>query len=190
MEPMNITAHVNAAGDGAEIWGGTQTPSITVNVAAAVLKTKPDKIKFHQYYLGGGYGRRAMVDLVPYALQLSKETKKPVKLIWTREQDVKAAKMRPMTAHHLEAGQPHLGVGLGVGGELAAGGLGQHLVPEPALVVFPQLEVAPGPDHLELPLLHVGRGSAGQRRRADQPHGKRCEQRACLACLPHDPLRL
>ena len=47
---------------------------------------------------------RAQVDLLPYVLQLAKETKKPVKLIWTREQDVKSAKMRPMTAHYMQAG--------------------------------------------------------------------------------------
>jgi isoquinoline 1-oxidoreductase beta subunit len=104
MEPMNMTAIVSEKGDEAEIWTGTQGPSVVVNVASAILKTTPDKIKFHQQYLGGGYGRRAMVDLLPYVLQLAKETKKPVKLIWTREQDVKSAKMRPMTAHHMQAG--------------------------------------------------------------------------------------
>ncbi len=104
MEPMNITARVSEKGDEAEIWTGTQGPSVVVNVAAAILKTTPDKIRFHQQYLGGGYGRRAQVDLLPYVLQLARETKKPVKLIWTREQDVKSAKMRPMTAHYMQAG--------------------------------------------------------------------------------------
>lgn len=104
MEPMNMTARVNEAGNEAEIWAGAQGPSIVVNVAASILKTTPDKIRYHQQYLGGGYGRRAQVDLLPYVLQLAKETKKPVKLIWTREQDVKSAKMRPMTAHYMQAG--------------------------------------------------------------------------------------
>ena len=104
MEPMNVTAQVDAAGDGAEIWVGTQAPTPTVNVAAAVLQTKPDKIRFHQQFIGGGYGRRATVEMVPYVLLIAKEVKRPVKLIFTREQDVKAAKMRPMTAHLLRAG--------------------------------------------------------------------------------------
>jgi isoquinoline 1-oxidoreductase beta subunit len=107
MEPMNITAQVDAGGDGAEIWVGTQAPTPTVNVAAAVLQTKPDRIRFHQHFLGGGYGRRAQVDLVPYVLPIAKEMKRPVKLIYTREQDVKAARMRPMTAHFLRAGFDH-----------------------------------------------------------------------------------
>lgn len=104
MEPMNVTATVNAAGDEAEIWVGTQSPSIVVMAAAGILKTKPDKIRLHQHYVGGGYGRRAQVDLLPYVLHMAKEIQKPVKLVWTREQDVKAAKMRPMTAHYLQAG--------------------------------------------------------------------------------------
>lgn len=104
MEPMNITARVNEAGDEAEIWVGTQAPTPLVAVAAAVLQTKPEKIRFHQYFLGGGYGRRATVEMVPYVLLIAKNVKRPIKLIFTREQDVKAAKMRPMTAHFLQAG--------------------------------------------------------------------------------------
>jgi isoquinoline 1-oxidoreductase beta subunit len=104
MEPMNCTARVNAAGDEAEIWMGSQSPTIVIGTAAATLKTQPQKIKFHQQFVGGGYGRRAQADIVPYTLLVAKEVKKPVKMIWTREQDVKSARMRPMTAHHVQAG--------------------------------------------------------------------------------------
>jgi isoquinoline 1-oxidoreductase beta subunit len=104
MEPMNCTVRVNAAGDEAEIWMGAQSPTIVIGTAAAALKTQPQKIKYHQHFLGGGYGRRAQADIVPYALLVAKEVKKPVKMIWTREQDVKSARMRPMTAHHISAG--------------------------------------------------------------------------------------
>jgi isoquinoline 1-oxidoreductase subunit beta len=103
MEPMNVTAAVNPAGDGAEIWIGTQGPSINTGVAAAMLKTTPDKIKLNQFYLGGGYGRRSPADLLPEVLPLAQAMQRPVKLIWTREQDVKSAKMRPMTGHQVEA---------------------------------------------------------------------------------------
>lgn len=104
MEPMNITAAVDEAGDGAEIWMGAQGPSVIIATAAAVLKTKPEKIRFHQQFLGGGFGRRATAEMVPYVLAIARDVKQPVKLIFTREQDVKAAKMRPMTAHYLRAG--------------------------------------------------------------------------------------
>ena len=103
MEPMNVTAAINPAGDGAEIWIGTQGPSINVNAAAAMLKTTPDKIKLNQFYLGGGYGRRSPADMLPEVFPLAQAMRRPVKLIWTREQDVKSAQMRPMTGHQIEA---------------------------------------------------------------------------------------
>jgi isoquinoline 1-oxidoreductase subunit beta len=103
MEPMNVTAAINPAGDGAEIWIGTQGPSINVNAAAARLKTTPDKIKLNQFYLGGGFGRRSPADMLPDVFGLAQAMQRPVKLIWTREQDVKSAKMRPMTGHQIEA---------------------------------------------------------------------------------------
>jgi isoquinoline 1-oxidoreductase beta subunit len=102
MEPINVTAMVNPDG-GAEIWMGTQSQSAIQATAAAFLKVKPEQVKVNQHFLGGGFGRRSAADMVPDALMLSKELKRPVKLIWTREQDIKAAKLRPMTAHHLEA---------------------------------------------------------------------------------------
>jgi len=109
LEPMNITASISEAGDEADIWVGTQAQTAYAAVAARFLNTKPEKIRIHQHMLGGGFGRRGSPDLVPYVLALAKEAKKPVKLIWTREQDVKAAKNRPMTAHFLEAGFDELG---------------------------------------------------------------------------------
>src|SRR5580698_9937860 len=103
MEPMNVTASVSSAGDSAEIWIGTQGVSPNVFAAAAILKTTPDKIKLNQFYLGGGYGRRSPADMMPEVLPLAKAMQRPVKLIWTREQDVKSAQMRPMTGHQVEA---------------------------------------------------------------------------------------
>jgi isoquinoline 1-oxidoreductase beta subunit len=103
MEPMNVTASVGPAGDSAEIWIGTQGVSPNVFAAAAMLKTTPDKIKLNQFYLGGGYGRRSPADMMPEVLPLAKAMQRPVKLIWTREQDVKSAQMRPMTGHQVEA---------------------------------------------------------------------------------------
>ena len=104
MEPMNITASISETGDEADIWVGTQAQTGYAAAAARFLNTKPEKIRIHQHMLGGGFGRRAVPDLVPYVLALAKLTQKPVKLIWPREEDVKAAKNRPMTAHYLEAG--------------------------------------------------------------------------------------
>jgi isoquinoline 1-oxidoreductase beta subunit len=103
MEPMNVTAAISPGGDGAEIWIGSQGVSINVAAAAAMLKTTPDKIKLNQFYLGGGFGRRSPADMLPEVLPLARAMQRPVKLIWTREQDVKSGKLRPMTGHLIEA---------------------------------------------------------------------------------------
>jgi isoquinoline 1-oxidoreductase subunit beta len=113
MEPMNITASVNDAANAAEIWVGTQAPTPVAAVAAAVLKTEAGKIQIHQQFLGGGFGRRIYWDLVAYVLLTSKEMKRPVKMIWPREQDMQSALLRPMSAHSLQAALSDKGEVLG-----------------------------------------------------------------------------
>jgi isoquinoline 1-oxidoreductase beta subunit len=104
MEPMNCVAKVAEDGQSAEIWTGTQFGALATVVIANVLKTTPDKIKVNQHLLGGGYGRRIWPDAAVQAVVLSNITKKPVKLLLTREDDVTAARPRPMTHHVLKAG--------------------------------------------------------------------------------------
>ena len=104
MEPMNCMARVSADGKSAEIWTGTQSNFIATLVAANVLKTTPDKIQVHQHLLGGGYGRRIAPDAVAQAVVLANITKETVKLMLTREDDLAAARPRPMTHHILKAG--------------------------------------------------------------------------------------
>src|SRR5215813_6687821 len=103
MEPMNCVAKVADDGQSAEIWTGTQFNALAGVVIAGVLKTTPDKIKIHQQLLGGGYGRRIWPDAAVQAAVISNIVKKPVKLILTREDDVAAARPRPMTHHVLKA---------------------------------------------------------------------------------------
>jgi isoquinoline 1-oxidoreductase beta subunit len=104
MEPMNAVAEVSADGTSAEIWTGTQFGALAAGIIAGILKTTPDKIKINQQMLGGGYGRRLWPDAAIQATILSNIIKKPVKLILTREDDVAAARPRPMTHHVLKAG--------------------------------------------------------------------------------------
>ncbi|MBL1416665.1 MAG: xanthine dehydrogenase family protein molybdopterin-binding subunit [Moritella sp.] len=105
MEPLNAVASVDADGKGAEVWLGTQGQTISIMVAAGVLGTTPDRIRFHAMQMGGGFGRRTVFarELLRDALLLSKAVGRPVKLIWTREDDVKNGWLRPATAHRLEA---------------------------------------------------------------------------------------
>lgn len=104
MEPMNATASVSADGKSAEIWAGTQAATSLLNGVARLLGTQRSKITLHQQFLGGGFGRRGNHEAVFDAVRLAKAVGKPVKLIWTREDDVAFGKFRPMTAHHIEAG--------------------------------------------------------------------------------------
>ena len=105
MEPLNATAAVAADGKSAEIWAGTQSPTgLLSEVAHACSQTDRSNITFHQHFLGGGFGRRGEQEVVLDAVRLSKAVGKPVKLIWSREDDIAFGKFRPMTAHHIEAG--------------------------------------------------------------------------------------
>ena len=105
MEPLNATASVSADGKSAEIWAGTQSPTNVLSQIARLLQTERSNITFHQHVLGGGFGRRGSEqDVVHDAVRLSKAVGKPVKLIWSREEDIAYGKFRPMTAHSIEAG--------------------------------------------------------------------------------------
>ena len=104
MEPMNATASVSADGKSAELWVGTQAATSLLNGVARLLQTDRSKLVLHQQFLGGGYGRRGNHETIFDAVRLSQAVKKPVKLVWTREDDIRGGKFRPATAHHIEAG--------------------------------------------------------------------------------------
>ena len=109
MEPLNAVARVNAAGDGAEVWAGTQAPSGARMSAAKALGVGVDKIVFHPCYLGGGFGRRSWSDYVEEAVLASKAVKRPVKLVWSREDDLAYGAFRPMALQCLKAGVDKVG---------------------------------------------------------------------------------
>src|SRR5262249_44096579 len=104
MEPINATASVSADGKSAEIYVGTQGPSGLLEQASKLLQTDRSQITLHQHFLGGGFGRRGQHEAPLDALRLSKAVGKPVKLIWSREDDIAFGKYRPATVHHIEAG--------------------------------------------------------------------------------------
>jgi isoquinoline 1-oxidoreductase beta subunit len=104
MEPMNCVARVAPDGQSAELWVGTQAPVLAVGAAAGVLKTTPDKIRLNQMVLGGGFGRRITPDIIAQTVAIANASKRTVKLILTREDDMAASRPRPMTHHVLRAG--------------------------------------------------------------------------------------
>jgi len=102
MEPMNCTAWVRA--DGAEIWAGTQGPGPHQGAVAAITGLPLEKVKVNTMYLGGGFGRRFAGDFVVGATLLSKLSGKPVKLVYSREDDMRAMFFRPASVTAFRAG--------------------------------------------------------------------------------------
>ena len=103
LEPMTATARV--AGDRVEVWAPTQGPTGTQGFAAAAAGTTPDKVTVHTTLIGGGFGRKAEADFITDAVLLARETEgRPVKVVWTREDDVRNGKYRPLAAQHIEVG--------------------------------------------------------------------------------------
>src|SRR5438445_4626528 len=106
MEPLNSVASVSPAGDACEIWCGTQSQTMAVAAVAKALGIPPAKVRLNNTLLGGGFGRRGHRDeeFVVDSVLLSKEVRRPVKLMWTREDDVKNGRFRPMSVHFMRAG--------------------------------------------------------------------------------------
>ena len=106
MEPLNSVASVSPAGDAVEIWCGTQSQTMAVTAAAKVLGIPNERVTFNGMLLGGGFGRRGHRDeeFVVDSVLMSKAAKKPVKVLWSREDDVKNGRFRPLYAHYLRAG--------------------------------------------------------------------------------------
>ena len=106
MEPLNAVASVSPSGDAAEVWTGTQSPTTASEASAKALGISRDKVKVNWMLMGGGFGRRGPRDseFTVDAVLLAKEVGKPVKVIWTREDDVHNGRFRPLSAHYLRAG--------------------------------------------------------------------------------------
>jgi isoquinoline 1-oxidoreductase subunit beta len=106
MEPLNAVAAVSPAGDAAEIWCGTQSQTMAQEATAKALGIGRDKVKLNDMLMGGGFGRRGNRDeeFIIDAVLMSKEAKRPVKVMWTREDDIKNGRFRPLSAHFLKAG--------------------------------------------------------------------------------------
>jgi isoquinoline 1-oxidoreductase subunit beta len=102
MEPLNATAHWQA--DRLDLWVGTQMANVTLKVLAGVTRLKPEQVYVHNAFLGGGFGRRGGIDEGIQAAMVSKAVGKPVKLIWSREEDMRHDRYRPQAAIRLKAG--------------------------------------------------------------------------------------
>ena len=102
MEPMNCTADVRA--DGCDLYVGTQVQQVAQATAAAAAGMTADRVQVHTTLLGGGFGRRLDVDFIPAAVVGSKALGRPVKVIWTREDDMTHDTYRPPALEEISAG--------------------------------------------------------------------------------------
>ncbi|MBL8653433.1 MAG: xanthine dehydrogenase family protein molybdopterin-binding subunit [Alphaproteobacteria bacterium] len=140
MEPLTCVASVTA--DGVEVWTGTQWASRARDDAAKAAGVAPEKVKVNMMQMGGGFGRRAQIEYVVEAVEVSKAVGKPVKLMSTREDDVANAHCRPMTAHKID-------IGLDAGGKIAGW---RHRIAADLVVTQvygqPRLDAQNGVDHI------------------------------------------
>lgn len=115
LEPLDAVAAMN--GDTLEIWGGHQMPDLYQAVSAQIAGVTPDKVKLHVMKTGGGFGRRAVVDadIMVEAVETAKAIgwKAPVKILWTREDDMTGGRYRPLYVHKVKVGLDDAGNILG-----------------------------------------------------------------------------
>ncbi len=102
MEPMNCTAHVTP--DGCEIWVGTQIPTVAQMAVAKALGIDQAKVQIHNHLLGGGFGRRLEFDFIVQAVLIAKQCEHPVKVVWSREEDIQHDMYRPYYYDRISAG--------------------------------------------------------------------------------------
>ncbi|MBC8650246.1 xanthine dehydrogenase family protein molybdopterin-binding subunit [Pseudomonas sp. MTM4] len=101
MEPMNCTVRLGP--QNCEIWLGTQVPTRAQAAAAQVAGLPVEKVQVHNQYLGGGFGRRLEVDYVIQAVRIAREVDGPIKVIWSREEDMQHSAYRPYHYNRLSA---------------------------------------------------------------------------------------
>lgn len=121
MEPINCTAYVRK--DQCDVWAPTQGQTGAQMLASQVSGLPPEKVNIHTTYMGCGLGRRAAPDFVVEAVIVSKATGKPVKVVWTREEDIQYDLFRAATCHRIEAGLDGQGQLIGWSHKAVAGSI-------------------------------------------------------------------
>lgn len=135
MEPMNCTAHVHD--QRCEVWAPTQAQSAAQETAARVAGIGRHAVTVHTTYVGGGFGRRAESDFVAEAVHLSKAVGAPVKLIWSREQDIRHDFFRPASLSLLEGAIDASGRPIAWRHRVVAPSIMRRFLPDAAPAVMP-----------------------------------------------------
>jgi isoquinoline 1-oxidoreductase beta subunit len=125
MEPLNATAHWQEGR--IDVWMGTQAPESALAFAAKAGGVDPKAVFVHNCFLGGGFGRRAVNDELTQAVEVSKALKRPIKVVWTREEDIRTDRYRPQAALRMRAALRADGVPLGFDFTTAVGSITRSL---------------------------------------------------------------
>jgi len=108
LEPINTTVHVRP--DGCDIWVGTQIPMTAQKLAARITGLPLEKVIIHNHLVGGGFGRRLAGDTIEQAVAFAKQVPYPLKIVWTREQDIRHDHFRPTYHDRITAGLDEKGL--------------------------------------------------------------------------------
>ena len=163
MEPMNCTAHVR--GDEVEIWAGTQSPGPAQGILGPLAQVAPERVTVNTMLLGGGFGRRFAPDSAVDATLLSQLSGRPVKLIYSREDDMAAGYYRPASVAHFEAalnaaGEPTL-LKVSVGSPSLMAASGFMTLPDSGVDAFALEGIVDHPYDIAHQRIHYGRAEPG-----------------------------
>jgi isoquinoline 1-oxidoreductase beta subunit len=128
LEPLNATAKIDAAG--CHVWAPTQAQTFSQQVAAKITGLPLEKIFVHTTLLGGGFGRRGETDFVAEAVELAKATKSPVKVVWSREDEIQHGFYRPMMTTRISAALDASGMPIAWRQRIASPSIFQRVLPQ------------------------------------------------------------
>ena len=128
MEPFNCTVHITD--NRADVYGSFQNPPGALAVVAEQLGMDPINVFSHTTFLGGGFGRRSRNDEPRQAAEIARQVGRPVKMVWTREEDMMQNKMRPMAVARFKAGLGPDGMPVGWHARVAGHSITAHIRPE------------------------------------------------------------
>jgi len=140
MEPMNCTAHVTS--DSCEVWVPTQNQTDTLKAVMEVTDFSEDQIQIHTTLLGGAFGRRSEWDFVTQAVMVSKALRKPVQVVWSREEDTQHGFYRPASMSRFQVGLGSDGLPVQWERQVAQPNLGARYIPPFGLIDFDPFTIA------------------------------------------------
>ncbi len=134
MEPMTCTARVDATG--CDVWAPTQGQELAQIVVAQVLGLPRDQVRIHRTLLGGGFGRRLLADFVVQAVLIARAMARPVKVVWSREEDMQHDFYRPAVLHRLTAALDRRGEVVEIAHKLVSPSILHHVFPPAVTASF------------------------------------------------------